>query len=390
METAFRAKIARILREGRDLERRHADRIEAARARRQAAWNHETPDTIPMTLALDPVWSDWYFKKRYNIKIGQYWTDPKLLVEYQLRIWIDSFRDFEDDRTSVLPNAVGPLGGVVLHPSVVGCRTVFPEDDFAWIDLRRRVFKTKEMIDDFVTPEIPEAGLMPETLERLRAVENLVGDMVDVRIQGGDGSALQMAAYTRGIPELIRDMFTDPPIVDKLMRKMMAVYERIQQYYEAEWDVPYKGRDVEGLFYDNPLSYFSPALVERFVLPHYRRFAEKCGWRNWSFETQDVMDDFIGLFRTIPLKTVHSLVSSSDLDAFREALDPSKTRFGVFLSPGTKLLRSPGMEAEVSRVVNTMGREGGWVLSSGIIDAAVPEARIGALLKAVRESGRCG
>ncbi|MBO3803783.1 MAG: hypothetical protein JTT11_07965, partial [Candidatus Brockarchaeota archaeon] len=96
------------------------------------------------------------------------------MVECELRAWIDSFKEFADDRTFVIPDAVGPLGGVFLHPSIVGCRTVFPEDDFPWIDLSHRVFDEKEKIDDFVAPEIPSAGLMPEILERVEAIERLV------------------------------------------------------------------------------------------------------------------------------------------------------------------------------------------------------------------------
>lgn len=387
MDGAFRDRIKRLLRKARSLEREEKERMEAAKARHEAALNMEEPDRIPVGVGIGPVWSDWYFKKRYHVKIGKYWRDPKLLIEYQLRTWIDSFEDFKDDRTYVIPGAVGPLGGVVLHPSIVGCKAVFPEDDFAWIDLRYRIFDTKEKIDDFITPEIPEAGLMPETLGRVEEVRKLVGDLLDVRILGGNGSALQMAAYTRGIKELIRDMYTDPPIVHKLMKKMMDVYEKMDQYYEAEWGIPYCNIE-EGRYYDNPLAYFSPPLVERFVLPYYREYAKSCGWEHWSFETQDTMDEFVDLFRTVPIKTLGSLVSSSDLGKFKEVLGPRGVRFNVFLAPG-RLVGSSGIEPEVRRIIDIMGHKGGWTLSSGVIDKAIPESNIQAFLKAVNENGRC-
>ena len=183
--------------------------------------------------------------------MGQYVKQPKVTVEYQLRIQIDSFRDFKDDRTYVISGAVGPSYGCILHSSIVGCKIVFPEDDFPWIDLRHRVFDTKEKIDDFVTPEISKAGLMPEVLEKVEETKKLVGDLLEVKIMGRNGSPLQMAAYTRGISQLIRDMYTDPPIVHKLMRKMVDVCDKINRYYETEWGEPYEGRE-EGRFYDNP------------------------------------------------------------------------------------------------------------------------------------------
>ncbi len=384
MDTVFRRKIEGLLKRASRLERKSRDRIEASRCRLDAALNLEKPDRVPVTLGLSPIWSDWYLKRRYHVKIGRYWRDPKLLVEYQLRTCIDSFGDFDDDRTSVVPGSVGPLGGVVLHPSIVGCKTVFPEDDFAWIDLRHRALDSRGKIDRFTTPEICRAGLMPETLEMVKAIENLVGDLIPVRIQGGDGSPLQMATYIRGISQLIRDMHSDPALVRTLMGKMMSVYEEIDRFYEAQFGIRYAGEDIEGILYDNPLAYFSPALVERFVLPHYRRYARKCRWRNWSFETQDNMDQFLGLLAKIPVRTIHNLVSSSDLAAFKDRLGGRGVRFKVFLSPGASMLHPARLRAEVGRIVNTMGLEGGWTLSSGVLSHAVPPADVRAFVEAAR------
>lgn len=385
---AFRQKVERLLREASRLERENKDRLESARTRFEASRNLETPDRIPVTVSLSPVWSNWYFRKRYHIRIGEYWRNPELLVEYQLRVYIDSFRDFEDDRPWVIPGEVGPIGGVVLHPSIVGCWTIFPEDDFAWIDLSHRAFDSKEKIDEFATPDIPAAGLMPETLGRLEKIESLVGDLLQVRIQGGDGGPLQMAAYTRGIRELIRDMYTDPPIVRKLMGKMLDVYDAIRQYYRQTWGIEYEADSREGHFYDNPLAYFSPALVEEYVLPYYRSYAEKCGWTKWVFETQGVMDEFIELFRMIPVGQFGNLVSSSDLAGFREAFAPRGVRFSVFLAPG-RLVSMASIRAEVARITNAMGLTGGWTLSSGVLDAAIPQTHIHAFLRTAKECGSC-
>ncbi len=387
-DAAFRKNVERLLREATKLEKESKERLESARIRLDASRNFEKPDRIPVTVDLSPVWSNWYFRRRYHIAIGRYWKDPRLLVEYQLRTQIDSFREFDDDRPWVTSGEVGPLGGVVLHPSIVGCRCVFPEDDFAWLDLSHRVLDSKEKIDDFVTPDIPKAGLMPQTLQMMEVIEKLVGDLISVRIQGGDGGPLQMAAYARGIRQLIRDMYTDPPIVHKLMNKMLDVYDAIRRYYRQMWGIEYEGDSSQGHFYDNPLAYFSPALVERYVLPCYQAYARKCGWTRWSFETQDVMDEFIDLFQRIPVGHFSSLVSSSNLSRFKSVFGPKRVRFSVFIAPG-RLVSEATIRAEVSRVIDAMGREGGWTLSSGVIDAAVPETHIQTFLKAAKESANC-
>lgn len=385
MDRTFRDKVRRLLAEARSIERRNRERIELSKNRLAASGSFEKPDRVPVTVGLGPIWSNWYFRK-YGIRVGEYWRDPKLNVLLQLRIWIDSFKDFDDDRTYVIPNQVGPLGGVVLHPSIAGCRAILPEDDFAWIDLSYRYLDSKEKIDQYEVPDVARSGLMPETLLRLEEIEGLVGDLIDVRIQGGDGAPLQMAAYTRGVRELIRDMYTDPPIVDKLMGKMIGVYDAIFRYYRDRWGYEYRGGDVEGLFYDNPLSYFSPQLVGRFVLPHYRAYAERCGWRHWSFETQDVMDGFIDLLKGVPVKAIHNLVSNSDLRGFREAFLSRGVRFHVFMAPGTILTRAI-IGRELKRVMGIMGREGGWTLSSGVLDSATSADSIQHFLKIARELG---
>jgi len=378
----LRERVKRLLSEAHRLETENRERLEEARIRTEAALNLEKPDRVPVRLGLSPVWSDWYFKMRYGIRIGEYLIDPELCIEYQLRTWIDSFGDFDDDRTFVVPGQIGPLGGVVLHPSIAGCRASFPEDDFAWIDLGYRALDTEEKIDDFETPEISRAGLMPETLDMLDEMDRAIGDLIPVAIQGGDGAPLQMAAYTRGIRQLIRDMYTQPEIAHRLLDKMMDVYRAIHRFYEATWGIRYSGPDIEGYFYDNPLAYFSPPLVERFVLPRYRRYAEECGWRHWSFETQDVMDSFIELLRTVPIRNLHNLASNSDLGAFRQVLDPDNVCLHVFMAPG-RLIQPQRVQGEVDRLFEQLGHRA-WVLSSGVLDRAVPEASIREFLRASR------
>ena len=387
MDHIFKEKIKKLVNEAKHLEKERKERIEAARSRFEAVRNQEIPDRIPVTINIGPVWSDWYFKKKYHLKIGKYWKNPELLIEYQLRVWIDSFKDFEDDRTSVIPEPIGPLGGVVLHPSIVGCKIFFPEDDFAWIDLRHKTLDTKEKIDDFMTPDIPKAGLMPETLEKAEKIRNIVEDICEVGILGGDGAPLQLAAYTRGITQLVRDMYTDPPIVHKLMTKMTEVYNNIYEFYQIHWCKRHS--NSEAYFYDNPLSYFAPYQLEKFVLPYYREIAQKRGWKNWSFETQDIMDQFIHLFQTIPIKAIHNLVSSSNLTKFKEKLDSKQVLYNVFLAPGKLMLDINEIEEEVKRIIKVMGYNGGWTLSSGTVDSAISRKNIQAFLKAVRKHGRC-
>ena len=123
---------------------------------------------------------------------------------------------------------------------------------------------------------------------------------------------------------------------------------------------------------------------ELFVLPVYRRYAEECGWRHWSFETQDIMDDFVEIFKALPIRHLHNLVSSSDLRLFRKELGPN-VRYHVFMAPG-RLITPSSMLSELGKIFTAMGRQGGWTLSSGVLDNAVRADQIRSFVQAVREN----
>ncbi|MGQ9513790.1 MAG: hypothetical protein ACUVTL_01865 [Thermoproteota archaeon] len=73
--------------------------------------------------------SGWYLKRKYKLNMEEYLRSNELQAFYQIRERIDAFKELNDDRLEI-DTSVGVESGVVSHPSVIGCKIFFPEDDW--------------------------------------------------------------------------------------------------------------------------------------------------------------------------------------------------------------------------------------------------------------------
>ncbi len=99
-----------------------------------------------------------------------------------------------------------------------------------------------------------------------------------------------MTVYARGLNNLIRDMYMDHQLAHKLIRKMCDVGKAIHKFYR-ELGLRRGLSKIETVdLYDNFLGHFSPSLIRKFVLPYYRKWVEKYGWKHWNIVSQCVLD----------------------------------------------------------------------------------------------------
>lgn len=384
----MRDKIKRLIEEAERLNRTHRDRIEESKRRFEAAKNFELGE-IPVHVWVEGM-SGWYLRGKYGLNMAEYFRNPELQAFYQLKERIDAFKELNDDRLEI-STMVSVEGGVVSHPSVIGCRIVFPENDWPWIDVSYHPLDTPEKIDDFQVPEIAKAGIMPQLIERYERLKKLVGDLTEVSINAGNGvpeRPLQMAVYARGYSNLVRDMYTDPQLVHKLMRKMRDVGEAIHNFYRD-----LLGRDLSKYevvdLYDNFLGHFSPSLIRKFVLPYYWEWARKYGWRNWNISSQCVMDPFIEIMTEIPTKYVSYLSSFSNLKLFKETFTPKRVWINVAYEATLMLTQTPQeVEKECKRIIEIMAPGGGFIMGTGCLDWRTPAENIRKLIETTRKHGK--
>jgi len=387
----LRQKLKKLLDEAERLNRVCKDRIEESRRRYEAAMRFEGPDQVPVHCWVEGM-SGWYLRRKYALNMAEYFRNPEVQALYQLKERIDAFRELDDDRLEI-GTIVGVTGGVVSHPSVIGCRIVFPEDDWPWIDVRYHPLDTPEKIDDFQVPEISEAGIMPQMIERYEKIKKLVGDLTEVSLGPGDGvpdCPLQMAVYARGYSNLVRDMYTNPQLAHKLMRKMCDVGEAIHNFYRD-----FLGHELlelwseEERLYDNFLCHFSPSLIRKFVLPYYREWAKKYGWEHWTISSQGVLDPFIEVMTELPGDRIHYLTSFSNLRLFKETFQPRRVWIRVAYEASLLLNQTPAdIEKNCEKIMEIMAPGSGFIMSTACIDWGTPEENIHAFIDASRKYGK--
>jgi len=386
----LRDKIKKLIEEAEKLNRIYKDRIEESRNRYEDAIRFEEPDRVPIRVWVEGM-SGWYLQRKYGLNMAEYFRNPEIQAFYELKERIDAFKELDDDRFEI-STTVGVNGGVVSHPSVIGCRIVFPEDDWPWIDVRYHPLDTPEKIDDFQVPEISKAGIMPQIIERYEKLEKLIGDLTEVTIYPGDGvpeRPLQMAVYARGYNNLIRDMYTDPELAHKLIRKMRDVGEAIHNFYRELG----LGKDLSKIeavdLYDNFLGHFSPSLLRKFVLPYYREWAEKYGWKHWNITSQCVLDPYIEIMTEIPTKYVSYLTTFSNLKLFKETFTPRKVWIQTAYEASLMLNQTPEeIEKECKRIIEIMAPGGGFIMGTACLDWRTPEENIRTFIKASKKYGK--
>jgi len=379
-------RLKRLVEEAECLNHIHKARIEGSRRRLEAANRFEEIDRVPVQVWVEGM-SGWYLRGRYGLNMAEYFMNVELQALYQLKERMDAFKEIGDDRLEI-STAVGVEGGVVSHPSVLGCRIVFPEGDWPWVDVRYHPLDTAEKIDDFQVPEIAEAGIMPDIVERYEAMMKFVGKLAEVTVNPGNGvpeRPLQMAVYARGYSNLVRDMRTDPKLARKLLGKMVEVGEAIHDFYgELSGSGPPQVGSVD--MYDNFLGHFSPSLVREFVLPHYREWAHKYGWKNWTLSSQCVLDPYLGIMAEVPTKCITYLTSSSNIKLFKETFAPMRVWMKVAYESSPMLNNAPKkIEEECKRIIGIMSPGGGFIMGTACLDWRTPERNIRAFVRATKK-----
>lgn len=237
-------------------------------------------DRVPFNISLTPVWSDWYPHK-YGIIVRKMLTDARLHAVTQLRAGIDKFLEFDDDGSPY--SGVAVCLGVVTEPSVVGCKIVWPENDWPWVDLSHvSPLDTPEKIDDYDVPDIETAGLVSQMLQMYNEMGKLVGDEMEVGFADGEGP-IQLACYARGITQIIRDMYESPDLAHKLIKKMVDTWLKIREFYIENFS------HAMNYFTENPLHYFSRRQYAEFIFPYHRDIIEMFGG-SWGYNCQGVLN----------------------------------------------------------------------------------------------------
>lgn len=358
--------------------RENTGRIEASRKLYDAVANFKRADRVPFNISLNPVWSDWYPRK-YGITVRQMLKDARLHAVTQLRSGIDKFLEFDDDGSPY--SGVAVCLGVVTEPSVVGCRIVWPENDWPWVDLSHgSPLDTPEKIDDYSAPDVETAGLIPQMLGMYNDMRKLVGDEMGVGFADGEGP-IQLACYARGIRQIIRDMYEQPDLAHKLIKKMVDTWLRIREFYIGNFG------HAMSYFTENPLSYFSRKQYDEFIFPYHRDIIESFGG-SWGYNCQGILDHLVDKIAELPNFGNINLTTDCNIRKCREVFGRKKAFINFLMElPKMCTYSDEHLASECRRIVGEITPEGGSSIGSMIVDHTTDERKLQVAIDMVKNYG---
>ena len=256
---------------------RYRDQMESSRKRLEKSARFEEPDRVPVTISASGSYfsklKDGPFSMDYNLR--DYYTNYKLGFKVQLQGMKWAFELLRDDRTGYsLHVDLGPIGEGVLF----GLKIIYPNDSSPWIV---RGLESKQDVEKFIEMEVPP----PEEHPGIRFVEELKEEAQEfveslgsnLSVGGGIGihPPLSASCSLMEPARVVKLMYTDPDLIDRLFQKLADDKVRLHEYQERKYSV--KIRDF-GLADDHMLM-LSPDQYRRFEMPHvmmmYRRFGTR-------------------------------------------------------------------------------------------------------------------
>jgi MtaA/CmuA family methyltransferase len=329
----------------------------------------EIPDRVPVCLL------SFQSAARFaGLSVREYCLDGRRMAEAQLAFWEEFRHDVLD-----IENGVAALA------EALGCGVDYPQDEPPWV--RRPALESLEHLH-----RLPEADLRrsPGTAALLEATTRVAGKLGEtVCIRGeSDQGPFNLAAALYG-PQRFLEALTDraaEPALDRLLeycRRQVLTLAREQARAGTHYTL--MGESLAGP------DVCSPALYRRFALPYERELIEAlrneglgmglhiCG--NATAILPDMRESGAPYFE---------LDHKVDLGAVVGATRGEVTIFGTVDPVGVLERGTPeSIDAEVRRVIRTLGVHGRLVLAPGCtLPWGTPFANVRAFVEAGRRWGR--
>jgi hypothetical protein len=168
-------------------------------------------EVIPFTLEPEiPMWSDIL-----GFDIKEFYTEPIVYLENQLRMSIYRFENFKD--CTVISTEVPIWFGTTFESSLFGADTIFSSNASPWID-RNPVFKEATGFGNLAYPDFYNDGLMPLAHRFYNDLQGMVDDDFTIIFPEWGRSPFGVAVHTRGYDNLLLDLVLSPDVAHELMR----------------------------------------------------------------------------------------------------------------------------------------------------------------------------
>ncbi|OGD21452.1 MAG: hypothetical protein A2W03_11785 [Candidatus Aminicenantes bacterium RBG_16_63_16] len=269
-------------------------------------------DQIPIVADLEyPLWA-----RVLDFSVKEFYTDPLTYLEKQLEMSLYRYEVFRDD--SGLGRTIAIWLGVNFEPSLLGCRSVYPDHLDPLIDRSLIIIKDEESLKELAAGEIDIRnsgilGLAHEFYDRIQ--ETLPGDWKVIFPDWVIGP-FGVAACLRGYENILADLVLAPEF---FMRILDVVSDKMIEYSRER--AKFLGIPIErpNLHHDDVNDQnFSSSAYRRYVYPAERRLNSFYGgfqyWHSCG-NVENFLDDLLEFVNLVML----DCGGWNDLDVFLDA-----------------------------------------------------------------------
>jgi len=299
-----------------------------------------------------------------NFTLADYYNDPRVCLESQLKWKLFLNREVQDD--TVFNSAVGVDYAVALEPSLFGTKWIISEScDPTYGD---HVIREHADLDKLTLPDFYKSGLMPKIHELYSKISEMVNGEIPVLFPGWARGPWSIACMLRGFTPLYYDLMDNPEFVHRLMN--FIVESRIKwetdrckflginpQDMNYRWNYCVYRDPTSSDQYNDEVdgNLFSVSTYREFILPYEKRLAAFYGGIDYYHSCGNLTPFLEDLVELPGLRMLH-VSAATNLEKAHQLRKP-ETILQVSIHPINDVLRATEteMEAKIKEILTKSG-----------------------------------
>ena len=224
-------------------------------------------DPVPFTIALDnSLWTHVL-----GFSLVDYYHNPELFLEVQLKKQIFSFKNFDDN--TYYTDELFIWFGVITELSFLGAQIEWFPHKEGWI--KDHLLKSPEDLDGLSFPDFQKSGLMPRIHQYYEVLSSYSKGRLTVMFPEWVRGPFCLAMHLRGMAELLVDSQINEEFFHRLMRFVTDA--------KKNWDIDREkltGKKLSSVkLYNDEIDCptISPALYRDLIFPYEKELADVYG-----------------------------------------------------------------------------------------------------------------
>lgn len=332
---------------------KYAEHIEESRKRLEIARQFQEPDRVPITISV----AGSFFSKLFGCNIRDYYTDPEVCLDVQLKGLEWAFEELRDDRTGYgLHLDFGPVGEALYF----GLPIEYPDDTSPWIV---RTLETPADIEAFEVPDPSESASLQEAYRKVEQFKELVKRR-GINLPAGGGVGIHpplSCACALAEPELIFSLMHDEPdLIHRFFSKLLEAFCRLVDYRDK-----LSGHRTESIgLADDHSAFISNAMYRGMLFPYNMAIYERYGKKGRHLHADGPNDHHFEMYANDMKLTGMDIGGFSDIANAKPALY-GKTVFSGGLNCRDLYYDLENAKPAIDRAIRIGAPGGGFILAVG-------------------------